>query len=59
MFANCYNLTNIPDSIWSNLNSSDYGRMFYNCQNLQFPNEITLYLQNMYSGGMNSMFERM
>ena len=59
MFANCYNLTNIPNSIWSNLNSSDYGRMFYNCQNLQFPNEITLHLQNMYSGGMNSMFERM
>lgn len=59
MFANCYNLINIPNGIWSNLNSSDYTAMFYNCQNLQFPSEVTLYLQNMYSGGMNSMFERM
>lgn len=43
-FTNCYNLTNLPDSLLSNGLFLNYNihRIFANCYNLSFPNEIKL-----------------
>ncbi len=55
-FANCYNLTNVPDGIFNNLRIKDGTRMFENCHSLVFPNDLIIHSYNGYSSSYYGMF---